>query len=65
MKKIDAGVKNFMYPMPTTLVGANVGGKPNYITIAHVGILHSITVPYLCTRAIIPMPGSRKTGLLA
>jgi flavin reductase (DIM6/NTAB) family NADH-FMN oxidoreductase RutF len=24
--------------MPTTLVGANVNGKPNYITIAHVGI---------------------------
>lgn len=25
--------------MPTTLVGANVKGKPNYITIAHVGIM--------------------------
>jgi len=25
--------------MPTTLVGANVDGKPNYITIAHVGIM--------------------------
>ena len=25
--------------MPTTLVGANVNGKPNYITIAHVGIM--------------------------
>ena len=25
--------------MPTTLVGANVNGKPNFITIAHVGIM--------------------------
>jgi flavin reductase (DIM6/NTAB) family NADH-FMN oxidoreductase RutF len=25
--------------MPTTLVGANVDGKPNYITMAHVGIM--------------------------
>ena len=25
--------------MLTTLIGANVNGKPNYITIAHVGIM--------------------------
>lgn len=40
MGKIEVGAKNFMYPTLTTLVGANVAGKPNYITIAHVGILH-------------------------
>jgi flavin reductase (DIM6/NTAB) family NADH-FMN oxidoreductase RutF len=44
MGKIEVGAKNFMYPTPTTLVGANVAGKPNYITIAHVGILHYITI---------------------
>jgi flavin reductase (DIM6/NTAB) family NADH-FMN oxidoreductase RutF len=38
MKKA-LGVKNCMYPMPVTLIGANVDGKPNYITIAHVGIM--------------------------
>lgn len=38
MKK-ELGVKNCMYPMPVTLVGANVDGKPNFITIAHVGIM--------------------------
>jgi flavin reductase (DIM6/NTAB) family NADH-FMN oxidoreductase RutF len=37
--KIDVGAKNCLYPMPTTLVGALVNGKPNYITIAHVGIM--------------------------
>jgi flavin reductase (DIM6/NTAB) family NADH-FMN oxidoreductase RutF len=37
--KIDIGSKNCLYPLPTTLVGANIQGKPNYITIAHVGIM--------------------------
>jgi flavin reductase (DIM6/NTAB) family NADH-FMN oxidoreductase RutF len=39
MAKKDLGAKLGMYPMPTTLVGALVGGKPNYATIAHVGIM--------------------------
>jgi flavin reductase (DIM6/NTAB) family NADH-FMN oxidoreductase RutF len=39
MMKITLGAKNCLYPMPTTVVGANVGGKPNFITIAHVGIM--------------------------
>lgn len=38
MKK-TVGPKNCLYPMPVTIVGANVEGKPNYITIAHVGIM--------------------------
>ena len=37
--KIELGVKNCLYPLPTVLVGALVEGKPNYITIAHVGIM--------------------------
>jgi flavin reductase (DIM6/NTAB) family NADH-FMN oxidoreductase RutF len=37
--KTEVGAKNCLYPMPTTLVGALVDGKPNYITIAHVGIM--------------------------
>ena len=37
--KIGLGAKNCLYPLPTTLVGALVNGKPNYITIAHVGIM--------------------------
>jgi len=38
MKK-EAGAKNFLYPMPTVLVGTMVNNKPNYITMAHVGIM--------------------------
>jgi flavin reductase (DIM6/NTAB) family NADH-FMN oxidoreductase RutF len=37
--KIELGALNCLYPMPTTLVGATVEKKPNFITIAHVGIM--------------------------
>lgn len=37
--KVELGAKNCLYPLPTTLVGALVGRKPNYLTIAHVGIM--------------------------
>ena len=38
MKKKLEGI-NVLYPTPTVLVGAMVDGKPNYITIAHIGIV--------------------------
>ena len=34
------------YPTPTTIVGAIVEGKPNFITIAHIGIVNHAK-PYL------------------
>ncbi len=37
--KTELGAKNCLYPMPTTLIGATVDGSPNFITIAHVGIM--------------------------
>jgi len=37
--KTTIGAQTCLYPMPTTLVGANVNGKPNYITIAHAGLM--------------------------
>jgi|YelNatPaOPRAMG01_1025707.scaffolds.fasta_scaffold151061_2 flavin reductase (DIM6/NTAB) family NADH-FMN oxidoreductase RutF len=39
MKK-TLGAKTFLYPMPTVLVGAEVDGKPNYLTVAFCGIVH-------------------------
>jgi flavin reductase (DIM6/NTAB) family NADH-FMN oxidoreductase RutF len=33
------GPVNALYPTPTVLVGATVNGRPNFITIAHIGIL--------------------------
>ena len=37
--KTQIGAVNSLYPMPTTIVGALVDTKPNYTTIAHVGIM--------------------------
>jgi len=37
--KVKLGVTNCLYPLSTTPTGANVNGKPNYITIARVGIM--------------------------
>lgn len=38
MKK-QLGAKNCLYPSLTIIVGAMVDGRPNFITIAHVGIM--------------------------
>ncbi len=37
--RVELGAKNTLYPMPTVLVGANVNGKPNFMAVAHVGIM--------------------------
>ncbi len=37
--KTELGAKNCLYPLPTVLIGALVNGKPNYLAIAHVGIM--------------------------
>ena len=37
--KVPLGAKNCLYPLPTTIVGATVAGRPNYVTIAHVGVM--------------------------
>ena len=37
--KTSLGRLNVLYPTPTTLVGAMVDGRPNFITIAYVGIM--------------------------
>lgn len=39
MDKVKLGPKTFLYPMPTVLVGAEVGGKANYLTVAYCGIV--------------------------
>ena len=41
------GPINALYPMPTTLVGATVKDQPNFLTVAHVGILNHGSPQYL------------------
>ena len=45
MKKL--GPVNALYPSLTVIVGAHVQGKPNFITIAHVGIMNHGTPQYI------------------
>jgi flavin reductase (DIM6/NTAB) family NADH-FMN oxidoreductase RutF len=37
--KTKIGTNPYIYPIPITLVGANVAGKPNFVTIGDVGLL--------------------------
>ncbi len=36
-----------LYPMPSTIVGARVGGRANFLAVAHVGILNNVKPQYL------------------
>ena len=40
MEKKKLGSRPMIYPMPVTLVGADVFGKPNFMTIAFIGIVN-------------------------
>jgi flavin reductase (DIM6/NTAB) family NADH-FMN oxidoreductase RutF len=42
MAKISIQPRTFLYPMPAVLVGAEVNGKPTYVTIAYCGIVQRI-----------------------
>jgi flavin reductase (DIM6/NTAB) family NADH-FMN oxidoreductase RutF len=39
VKKNKIGSATYLYPMPTTIVGANVSGKANFLPIAYCGIV--------------------------
>jgi flavin reductase (DIM6/NTAB) family NADH-FMN oxidoreductase RutF len=60
--KRNLGVANCLYPMPVTLIGANVDGKPNFITIAHVGIMDFSHVSVSMGKTHYTNPGIRDTG---
>lgn len=41
MKKSKIIPKAYLFPMPVVLIGANVNGKPNFETLAYVGIVEA------------------------
>ena len=41
MSKVALGPKTFLYPTPAVMVGAVIGGKPNFMTAAWCGIVNS------------------------
>ena len=61
--KIELGAQNCLYPMPTTLVGATVEGRPNFLTIAHVGIMDLGSVSLgMARKLIIRTPESKRAA---
>jgi flavin reductase (DIM6/NTAB) family NADH-FMN oxidoreductase RutF len=48
-KKLGGG--NLLYPTPTTVAGTIVNGRPNFITIAHIGIMNHAT-PHLVSLSL-------------
>ncbi len=40
MPKLKLGADTLLYPMPVTIVGANVKGRPNFLTVAFCGIMN-------------------------
>ena len=60
--KIELGARNCLYPMPTTLVGATVEGRPNFITIAHVGIMDLGSVSLGMAKAHYTNAGIKENG---
>jgi len=67
MKKIVLGPQTLLYPMPAFLIGANVGGKPNFMTAAWSGIAASnppaLTVSFQHHR--LTYKGIRENGVFS
>lgn len=60
--KLKLGPVNALYPTPTVLVGANVNGKPNFIAIAHIGILTMNDVSIGMAKSHYTNAGIRENG---
>jgi flavin reductase (DIM6/NTAB) family NADH-FMN oxidoreductase RutF len=60
--KTEIGAKNCLYPMLATLVGVNVGKRPNYITIAHIGIMDWNSVSLAMGKTHYTNAGIRENG---
>jgi flavin reductase (DIM6/NTAB) family NADH-FMN oxidoreductase RutF len=60
--KINLGARNCLYPMPTTLVGATVEGRPNFVTVAHVGIMDLGSVSLGMAKAHYTNAGIKENG---
>lgn len=54
-----------LYPTPATVVGAMVDGKPNWMLVAHVGILGHDRILISCAKAHVTNRGIRQTGAVS
>lgn len=63
--KNSIGKKNALYPMPTVIVGTEVKGKPNFLTIAHVGIMDHQTLSISAGKIHYSNQWIKKNGTLS
>ncbi|RPI77178.1 MAG: flavin reductase family protein [Desulfobacteraceae bacterium] len=63
--KTKLGVKNCLYPLPTTLVGAMVEGKPAFNTMAHVGIMDFVSVSLGMNKMHYTLKGIKANGVFS
>ncbi len=63
MKK-DLGSMLALYPLPATLVGAMVDGKPTWLEVAHVGIIGHDRIMVSSMKSHFTNQGIRATGAL-
>ena len=64
MEKIQLSTQTICYPMPCSLVGVNVGGKPNYLTVAWFSTVN-VKPPYIMIalgKAHYTNPGIKENG---
>ena len=64
MKK-DLGSMLALYPMPATIVGAMVDGKPNWLQVAHVGVIGHDRVLVSSMKDHYTNKGIRENGVLS
>lgn len=62
MAKTPVGPKNVLCPSLVVLVGAKVGGRPNFLTAAHLGIIDSATISVSLGRTHHTNAGIRESG---
>ncbi|MGF7144502.1 flavin reductase (DIM6/NTAB) family NADH-FMN oxidoreductase RutF [Anaerotaenia torta] len=64
MKK-NIGSVIALYPTPVTVVGAMVNGKPNWLLVAHVGIMSHDRIMISCAKPHYTNQGIKATGAVS
>ncbi len=62
MDKVDLGAGTTLYPSLTVVVGATVRNKPNFVTIAHVGICDHERISLGINKAHYTNAGIKENG---
>ncbi len=65
MEKINIGNKLALYPMPVTVVGAEVNGKVNWLIVAHTGIIGHDRILVSMSNKHYTNQGIRESGKLS